>query len=674
MTTSTARSRGATAVRALLVTALALTAVVALPTAPASAATVPNLLSVNQASVESSLSGFTRGARRETISRTCAAAVVGRCSLRLVSTTTSSMAVRTIMQGQVVTAGTTYTASTLVRPVSTSRTPAPARLVLAFTSSSGRTLATAAGPWTPLRIGRWTRAARIAATAPAGTASVSVWLWIASKRTNDAYLADGWGLWGSPTLQPWSLPVVSPDTIDPTPPASPTMAASSDPSTLTLAWGPATDNVAVRRYLVTLTPGPGTSGGTVTGSTTGRAWTSPLLTPGTWDASIVAVDGSGRAGAPARTSAMSSLPPSTVNLLTADQAGFEGSIAGIDPASGASTTVALARTTAVAAHGTAALRMTAEGAGTLKVRTSRTWTRAAQGSSYSGSLLVTAGAGVPVGRVARLELRFYAADPTVPARIVQGPQAGLAPGTWTRLTGSSVAQAGEAYVTVGLVISSAAAGETFTTDDWGLWRSASAPVWALPPARTARPTVAVLGDSYESGLGASYDVLRWSSLLSTRYGWREANLGRGGTGFATTSDVTGCGLVSCPTIPDMAAAAVASRPDVVIVSGGRNDLTAYAADPATVQSGIEQTLATLRAGLPSARIIVVSPMWDSSAPNPALTILAGWEKTSASAHGASFLDGASGWLVGHPEWIADGVHPNDLGYAEIARQISLTLG
>jgi lysophospholipase L1-like esterase len=257
----------------------------------------------------------------------------------------------------------------------------------------------------------------------------------------------------------------------------------------------------------------------------------------------------------------------------------------------------------------------------------------------------------------------------------RGASVSLTTSAWTRLSlARQVAPAAARYVTVGLVVESAAAGQVYLADEFGLWRSSIVPAWAAPPPRVAKPLVVVLGDSYVSGLGASAEALRWTSRVASTRGWLEANLGRGGTGWATTSGVSGCGLSLCPSVETMAAAAVAARPDVVLVSAGRNDLTAYASSPGSVQTAIERTLTALRTRLPNARIVVISPMWDSSAVNPGIPVIAGWVQKSAAAHGAQFVPGASSWLLGHPEWIFDGVHPNDAGYAQIADHVHVALG
>jgi lysophospholipase L1-like esterase len=632
----------------------------------------PNLLSVNQASVESGLRGFARGTGRERLLRTSSRALVGRSSLELISTTSRSMAVRTLMQGQVVAAGSTYAASVYVRPVSTSRAPATARVQITFASSTGRLLSTRVGAATTTRISRWTRVSVLGARAPAGTASVSVWIIVASSRVGTAYVADAWGLWRSASVPRWTAPVAAPDSIRPTAPGRVAVAPSGDPGTLTVSWTASTDNVAVRRYRVTLTPVIG--GAPVVGWVTGTRWTSGLIARGSWRASVLAYDLTGWSSGGGAAVGTLGLPAPTVNLLTANQSSVESSTAGFDAASGTAP-VALARSTGAAAAGGASLRVQASGTGSLNVRTARNWTPAYPASPYSASVVVRASTGAPNGVKGHVEVRFYAADATVAPVLRRGPSITLSAAGWTRLSlARQVAPSAAQYVTVGLVVESAAAGQVYLADEFGLWRSTVVPTWATPPARTAKPLLVVLGDSYATGLGASVEVLRWSSRVASSRGWLEANLGRGGTGWATTAGLSGCGLSLCPTVETMAAAAVAARPDVVLVSAGRNDLAVYGTSPASVQAAIERTVAVLRAGLPSARIVVISPMWDSSAVNPGIPVMAGWAQQSAVAHGAQFVPDASSWLLGHPEWIFDGVHPDDAGYAQIADRVLAGLG
>lgn len=61
-------------------------------------------------------------------------------------------------------------------------------------------------------------------------------------------------------------------------------------------------------------------------------------------------------------------------------------------------------------------------------------------------------------------------------------------------------------------------------------------------------------------------------------------------------------------------------------------------------------------------------------PPPDIVIVIGWVEEAAERVGADHIEGASRWLEGHPEWMSDDViHPNDEGYAEIARRMDAEL-
>src|SRR5215212_3919836 len=118
---------------------------------------------------------------------------------------------------------------------------------------------------------------------------------------------------------------------------------------------------------------------------------------------------------------------------------------------------------------------------------------------------------------------------------------------------------GRVLQTLGLVIFAAAVGVLV----WFTWSHAS-----KPPV-VPRPVAVFIGDSYAQGSG------KWPELVSKAQGWRQVNLGRGGTGYearlAGAAAQKGCGLKECPSFPEMAAVAVKLHPDVVVVAGGRND-------------------------------------------------------------------------------------------------------
>lgn len=178
------------------------------------------------------------------------------------------------------------------------------------------------------------------------------------------------------------------------------------------------------------------------------------------------------------------------------------------------------------------------------------------------------------------------------------------------------------------------------------------------------PKALFIGDSYTAGVGASEPELRWTTLVSTELGWTEKNEGRGGTGYVKTSGVEGCGLEHCPIYSEAIAASTTFTPDVVIISGGRNDGQATEGYNAAVQGAIS----TAKKKWPKATVVVTSPIWDDDAAPQWWPTLVTTVREAAAASGATFLD------MGHPlqgnvRFVTeDGVHPNDAGHRAIAAE------
>lgn len=185
----------------------------------------------------------------------------------------------------------------------------------------------------------------------------------------------------------------------------------------------------------------------------------------------------------------------------------------------------------------------------------------------------------------------------------------------------------------------------------------------LAPTAQNQPATVFIGDSYIQGRGAGSPISRWTTVLSGEKGWSETNLGIGGTGYvAAAGDRT--------PYSESIQKAVAANPLTVIVSGGRNDVTI----PMTsVVPAIDKFYDDLRAALPGAKIIALSPLWDSTEPPANLQTIASTVEAAASRVNAHYVDLGQP-LQGHPEMItSDGVHPNDAGYAAIAQAVSAKL-
>ncbi|WAC66493.1 SGNH/GDSL hydrolase family protein [Agrococcus sp. SL85] len=191
-----------------------------------------------------------------------------------------------------------------------------------------------------------------------------------------------------------------------------------------------------------------------------------------------------------------------------------------------------------------------------------------------------------------------------------------------------------------------------------------APLAEPAPSAAQEPVAVFIGDSYTYGAGRSSEAASFPAQLGELRGWRVVNIARGGTGYATSAGEDGCGFAYCETYAEVIPEAVAAAPDVVVVSGGRNDLGTE-----DLEAGVVAFFEELRAALPEARIYVTSPLWGATEPPAELRALARWVEREAEAHDATYLE-LGDLFLGQPELIqADGVHPNDDGLARLARAI-----
>ena len=178
------------------------------------------------------------------------------------------------------------------------------------------------------------------------------------------------------------------------------------------------------------------------------------------------------------------------------------------------------------------------------------------------------------------------------------------------------------------------------------------------PADTA-PVALFIGDSYVAGAGVSDRQLRWTALASDELGWVEENRAEGGTGYFFA---VGDGDSRRPSFQEAAAAVEGVDPDVIVVSGGRND----PADSEAYRTAVRGTIDNLQSRFPDARVVVVPPMWDDDAMPQMIADRIAVTTEIATDMGATVLDVGQP-LVGNADLIGgDGTHPNDAGYRAIA--------
>ena len=174
--------------------------------------------------------------------------------------------------------------------------------------------------------------------------------------------------------------------------------------------------------------------------------------------------------------------------------------------------------------------------------------------------------------------------------------------------------------------------------------------------------VAFYGDSYTLGTGASSPDKRWSTIVSEKRNWNEFNPSVNGLGFVANRSEFGDG--------DVPSLIIDEKPEIVFVTMGLNDnfLYDFAADD--IRSQIPADLDRMKEALPDARFIVVEPFWYTEDRPQSVDVIIGWVEDAAAAIDADYIAGASRWIEGHPEWLADDeLHPNDEGYAAMAERM-----
>lgn len=188
----------------------------------------------------------------------------------------------------------------------------------------------------------------------------------------------------------------------------------------------------------------------------------------------------------------------------------------------------------------------------------------------------------------------------------------------------------------------------------------------VPGSEPSGPRVAFYGDSYTLGTGASSFEKRWSTIVSKERGWNEYNPSVNGLGF-----INNRGL---PANHDLPGDVIKDDPEIVFVTMGLNDNFSYEGASTQIKSQITTDFTRLKEALPDARFIVVEPFWYTDERPVSLDIISGWVQDAAAAIDADYIAGASRWIEGHPEWMAaDGLHPNDDGYAEMAKRMDAEL-
>lgn len=200
---------------------------------------------------------------------------------------------------------------------------------------------------------------------------------------------------------------------------------------------------------------------------------------------------------------------------------------------------------------------------------------------------------------------------------------------------------------------------------------------AAPPAITGK--MVFLGDSYMDGTGADAQTTAFPFIAARFLGWgNPLAMGLGGTGYLATGSYVKLGDHLTKDCLNLA-------PSIVVVAAGINDSAFTAA-----QVGTEAALvyAAIRAGLPNAKLIVVSP-WFPRTPTPQYIIdLNAVLRDKAGAVGATYIDVTTrpwifgtGWagnykLDGNSDRYitSDSTHPNQRGHNYLGVRLADAIG
>ena len=175
---------------------------------------------------------------------------------------------------------------------------------------------------------------------------------------------------------------------------------------------------------------------------------------------------------------------------------------------------------------------------------------------------------------------------------------------------------------------------------------------------SARPTnkLLLLGDSITHGFYASKVTASWAYLLC---GLKSVQMISEGYGSLTTVGSYGT------------SAATGSGAYAVTVALGYNDFGAQTA-LATFQTAYQLILTNIRAALPSAKIYVITPIYSTSTNTIPLSSYRTYIGNAVTAVGdvnTVLIDGLT-LMTNNSNRLADGIHPNDTGSAEIATALA----
>ena len=181
-----------------------------------------------------------------------------------------------------------------------------------------------------------------------------------------------------------------------------------------------------------------------------------------------------------------------------------------------------------------------------------------------------------------------------------------------------------------------------------------------------RPLVVFIGNSFTGGSAMdSGGIARYPSLLSAKLGFSWMTLTEPGAGYVARG-------TNARTFDDLAAK-VPVNADIVVILGSDDDAPYAATD---IQTHAAQTYSRIHQQAPGAEILVVATPWGTHPAPAGILTSRDAVRDAALQDGNGFVDPITDkWLVSGPagQIGSDGLHPTDVGQAEMARQLAPAL-
>lgn len=180
--------------------------------------------------------------------------------------------------------------------------------------------------------------------------------------------------------------------------------------------------------------------------------------------------------------------------------------------------------------------------------------------------------------------------------------------------------------------------------------------------------IGFVGDSYTSGYGLTNPTTeRWSRLLADRVGATESNTAVPSSGYINQGSGGNSKFATQAGLLD-------ANCSSVIMLGGINDAPLLSGTtPAAYQAEVLAAVNAVKARCPSARVIVISPMWHAGMPSSDLLLAESYIRKAIPSD-VLFIERGPWIRIDRVEWqIFDG-HPNALGASAIAAWVADQLG